>query len=193
MSRDLQVLSRIGVGLLSLLLVGDQIETPLARQLPNPAGTSTPGTSPETAWLQTLAVLLGPSLTTAIRQGRDHAYPHGQAVPAAIRHTLAPFFARTVLQKVRYSTAWRDVTAQATLYSVLLGAGAHAVTLIDVIIFRDAQQAADPLLWAHELTHVEQYDRLGVDAFARQYLEQAWVLEDEALAKVDTIKRQLSP
>jgi uncharacterized protein DUF4157 len=52
------------------------------------------------------------------------------------------------------------------------------VTLIDVIIFRDEQQAADPVLWAHELTHVEQYDRLGVEAFAVQYLQQAWVLGD---------------
>lgn len=193
MPRNFQALYQISVGILSLFLVGGQIEAPLARQLPDPTGTPTPGTPPETAWLQTLAVLLGPSLTIVIRQGRDRAYPHGQAVPAAIRHTLAPFFSRAVLQKVRYSTAWRDVTAQATLYSVLLGAGAHAVTLIDVIIFRDAQQAADPLLWAHELTHIEQYDRLGVDAFARQYLEQAWVLEDEALARADTIKKQLSP
>jgi hypothetical protein len=81
---------------------------------------------------------------------------------------------------------------QVAVVAVLLGSGANAVTLIDVIIFRDEQQAADPLLWAHELTHVEQYDRLGVEAFAAQYLQQAWVLEQEARARADTLKGQLS-
>ena len=100
-----------------------------------------------------------PTLATAIRQGRDHAYPRGQAIPAAIRKRLAPF-SRTVLQKVRYSTEWQDATAESALYSLLWAPAAEAVTLGDVIIFRDAQRAADPLLWAHELTHVEQYERL---------------------------------
>jgi hypothetical protein len=178
---------------LSLLLVVAQPLAPLAQNLPDTTEALAGVTPPEVNWLQTLASLLGPSLTTAIRQGRDRAYPHGQRLPEAIRRTLAPFFPRAVLQKVRYSTAWQDATAQDTLYSVLLGSGANAVTLIDVIIFRDEQQAADPLLWAHELTHVEQYDRLGVEAFAAQYLQQAWVLEQEAVARADTIKGQLSP
>jgi hypothetical protein len=74
-----------------------------------------------------------------------------------------------------------------------LGTGAEAVTLGDVIIFRDAQHAADPLLWAHELTHVEQYERLGMATFARQYLQQGWVLEQEAIANASKIQRQLAP
>ena len=48
------------------------------------------------------------------------------------------------------------------------------------------------MLWAHELTHVEQYDRLGVEAFAEQYLQQGWMLEQEAYTRADTIKRQLA-
>jgi len=94
---------------------------------------------------------------------------------------------------VRYSTEWQDATAESALYSLLLGTGAEAVTLGDVIIFRDAQRAADPLLWAHELTHVEQYERLGMATFARQYLQQGWVLEQEAIANASKIQRQLAP
>ena len=169
------------------------LSAPFAHNLPDTTGAPAAVALPEVNWLQTLAALLGPSLTIAIRQGRERAYPHGQPVPERIRGPLAPFFPRAVLQKVRYSTAWQDAAAQDTLYGVLLGSGTNAVTLIDVIIFRDEQQAADPVLWAHELTHVEQYDRLGVEAFATQYLQQAWVLEQEASARADTIKGQLSP
>lgn len=161
---------------------------------PHVAFIGSPSATPPTAedWLSTLGTVVGPALATAIRQGRDHAYPRGQAIPAAIRQTLAPFFSRTVLQKVRYSTEWQDATAEGALYSLLLGTGAEAVTLVDVIIFRDAQYAADPLLWAHELTHVEQYERLGVADFATQYLQQSWVLEQEARTNASKIQRQLA-
>jgi hypothetical protein len=80
-----------------------------------------------------------------------------------------------------------------TLPLLLLGNGAvRAVTLGDVIVFRDAHLAEDPLLWAHELTHVEQYRRWGVEAFATQYLQQAGVLEDEAITKANRIKGRLA-
>jgi len=193
MPNDLQARRRIGAGLLSLVLAGAPVPAPLAGQLPAPTGTPATGTPPEAAWFQTLATLLGPTLTTAIHQSRDRAYSHGRAIPEAIRRTLAPFFPRTLLEKVRYSTAWQEAPAQDPLARVLLGSGATAVTLIDVILFRDEQQAADPLLWAHELTHVEQYERLGVDTFVTQYLQHAWVLEHEAMARADAIKGQLSP
>jgi hypothetical protein len=112
-----------------------------------------------------LGAALSPTLTTAIQQGRDHVYPQGQPIPAAIRQKLAPFFSSALLRKVRYSVDWQDVTEEGALAALLLGTGAEAVTLGDVIIFRDAQYAADPILWAHELTHVEQYERLGIPAF----------------------------
>jgi hypothetical protein len=155
MLRDSQTFCWVRTGILSLLLAVTPFSVPFAQNLPDSTEAPTTAPLPEVNWLQTLATLLGPSLATAIRQGRDHAYPHGQRVPKAIRGPLAPFFPRAVLQKVRYSTAWQDAAAQDTLYSVLLGLGTNAVTLIDVIIFRDEQQAADPVLRAHELTHVE--------------------------------------
>jgi hypothetical protein len=68
-----------------------------------------------------------------------------------------------------------------------------AMTLGDVILFRDVQGVADSLLWAHELTHVMQYTQLGITAFATRYLEQGWELEAEAMARADAIGHQLSP
>lgn len=132
-------------------------------------------------------------LADAIRRGRAQAYPHAKTIPAEIRQKLAPFFPAALLKKVRYSTEWQNVASDGALYSLLLATGAEAVTLGDVIIFRDTQHAADPVLWAHELTHVEQYQRLGIAAFATQYLQQGWQMEEDAKAKARKIQQQLVP
>src|SRR5215510_1429718 len=156
------------------------------------AGPSPAEPSPFTEFTQTLSALFAPALAEAIRSTRDRVYPYGHPMPAEVRRQLAPFFPRTVLEQVRYATEW-DPTAD-TLPSLFMGSDAKsAMTLGDVILFRDAQGVADPLLWAHELTHVLQYHRLGISAFATRYLEQGWELEAEAMAKADAISRQLSP
>ena len=115
MPKDPQTRCWVRTGILSLLLAVAPLPAPLALNLSDTAEAPAAAPLPEVHWLQTLAALLGPSLTTAIHQGRDRAYPHGQRVPEAIRSTLAPFFPRAVLQKARYSTAWQDATAQDTL------------------------------------------------------------------------------
>ncbi|MCC7254187.1 DUF4157 domain-containing protein [Hyphomicrobium sp.] len=48
-----------------------------------------------------------------------------------------------------------------------------AICLIDVIVFRDIpswKSQWDKHLWAHEFAHVLQYQRLGVDGFAREFM-----------------------
>jgi len=167
---------------------------PANQDRPNDNSSSQSPAEPSslTELTQTLSTLFGPTLADAIRSTRDRVYPHGRPMPATIRRQLAPFFPRTVLEKVRYATEW-DPGAD-TLPSLFLGSDPKAaMTLGDVILFRDAQGVADPLLWAHELTHVLQYQRLGITAFATQYLQQGWELEVEAIAKADAIGRQLTP
>jgi hypothetical protein len=113
-------------------------------------------------------------------------------MPVAVRRQLARFFPRAVLEQVRYATEWDP--AEDTLPSLFMGRSPKsAMTLGDVILFRDAQGVADPLLWAHELTHVMQYKQLGITTFATRYLEQGWELEAEAMARAEAIGRQLSP
>ena len=158
----------------------------------NSAGRSRVDPSPLAALTQTVSALFGPSLAETIRSTRDRVYPQGHPIPVALRRQLAPFFPRTVLEKVRYATAW-DPTAD-LLPALFMGRSPKAaMTLGDVILFRDAHGVTDPLLWAHELTHVLQYQQLGVTAFATRYLERGWELEAEATAKADAIGRQLSP
>jgi hypothetical protein len=51
-----------------------------------------------------------------------------------------------------------------------------------VILFQDDHAAqTDAKLWAHELTHVMQYERWGADGFARRYLENYQAVEKEAI------------
>jgi hypothetical protein len=158
----------------------------------NNSGHSRVDPSPLVALTQTVSALFGPPLAEAIRSTRDRVYPQGRPIPGALRRQLAPFFPRTVLEKVRYATAW-DPT-QDLLPALFMGnSPKSAMTLGDVILFRDAHGVTDPLLWAHELTHVMQYQQLGVAAFATRYLERGWELEAEAMEKADAIGRQLSP
>jgi hypothetical protein len=158
----------------------------------NSSGHSRVDPSPLTSLTQTVTVLFGPSLAEAIRTTRDRVRPYGRPIPVALRRQLAPFFPRTVLEQVRYATAWDPTTD--LLPTLFLGSSPKsAMTLGDVILFRDAHGVTDPLLWAHELTHVMQYKRLGVTAFATRYLERGWELEAEAMGRADAIGRQLSP
>ena len=91
---------------------------------------------------------------------------------------LKPGFPETLLDRVRYRVGWGDGRPmQSSLFRLL---DARAVSLGDVIVFRDAGIAADPVIWAHELAHVQQYDRWGTREFAERYLRDHHAVETEA-------------
>ena len=57
-----------------------------------------------------------------------------------------------------------------------------AITLGDVILFKSERLAETDLkVWAHELTHVMQYERWGVDGFADRYVRDSAAVEQEAI------------
>ena len=65
-----------------------------------------------------------------------------------------------------------------------------AMTLGEVIVFRDETRAReDTKLWAHELTHVMQYERWGIEGFAERYLEDSEAVEQEARDNADRYVR----
>lgn len=56
-----------------------------------------------------------------------------------------------------------------------------AITLGEVIAFSDGTQAQqDVEVWAHELTHVIQYEQLGIETFAFEYSYDFTDLENQA-------------
>src|SRR5688572_33231813 len=115
-----------------------------------------------------------PLLATAIRESRKQAIDRGVSpIPPHIRSTLQPYFPTAILDKARWTTAGGIS---------LDGALAHwfnmegAITLGEVIAFTDGMQAQDVEVWSHELTHVTQYEQLGIDTFAFEYSNDFTVL-----------------
>jgi hypothetical protein len=61
-----------------------------------------------------------------------------------------------------------------------------------VVVFRDAQAAAeDPVLWAHELWHVQQYREWGSDGFARRYTRDFQSVEGPAYEMGERVRKAL--
>jgi Domain of unknown function (DUF4157) len=128
---------------------------------------------------QTAAEGGGPILERWIMASRDEALRDGAApLPTPMKKMLLGFFPETLLDRVRYRVGWGS---RATLQGYVFGvADTKGITLGDVIVFRDAEAAADPLIWAHELAHVQQYSRLGVRGFSERYLHSFGEVEGEA-------------
>ncbi len=128
----------------------------------------------------------GEALAALIDTARRDAITAGvSAIPPGIYRTLLGFFPADLLQKVRFAigrTEPLDLPSLAFSYG-----DAIAMTLGEVILFKSERQArTDASLWAHELTHVMQYQRWGVAGFADRYVRDSIGVEREA---ADNAKR----
>lgn len=113
--------------------------------------------------------LLNPAgnvLATAIRISRNTARGNEQQIPPQIRAQLAPFFPQQVLDRARFNTSKASLSLPAAINLVNEG---NSVTLDDLIVFSDGNAASNPIMWAHELTHVMQYMNMGIEGFANVY------------------------
>jgi len=124
-------------------------------------------------------------LANLIQAGRESAIANGvKSIPPQIHRALLGFFPDAVLRKVRYSSGHADditIPGLAMTYGHI-----DAVTLVDVILFHeDLAARTDSKLWAHELTHVMQFERWGVEGFARRYLQDYDAVEREARDNAD--------
>ncbi|MNH85095.1 hypothetical protein D3C81_359710 [compost metagenome] len=91
-----------------------------------------------------------------------------QTIPLNIRAQLEPYYDLQVLDSARYKVG--DDAELNAANTMLQNPDINAVTLIDIIVFRNAEDALnDVALWAHELKHVQQYQQWGVREFATRY------------------------
>lgn len=121
------------------------------------------------------------ALTRMIELSRERAIAAGvRPVPLGVQRGLLGFFPAMLLQRARYAVA--PGTNTLTLPALAFSYGdAVAITLSDVVLFRDDRAAQNDLaLWAHELTHVVQYQRWGIDGFAARYVRDREAVEKEA-------------
>ncbi|WP_322978038.1 DUF4157 domain-containing protein [Pseudomonas sp. C11] len=124
-------------------------------------------------------------------QSRQAALRAGtEPIPLMIRAQLAAFYDEALLDSVRFRVGITDEMDAATF--MLQNPDVQAVTLVDVVVFRDAGAAADDAtLWAHELWHVQQYREWGTDGFAQRYTRDFQSVEGPAYAMQARVRRAL--
>lgn len=141
--------------------------------------------------LDDLHRLASTGLRDWIVQSRHRLLASGvEPIPLHIRAQLEPYFDFAVLDSVRFKVG--DPVELNMAHTLMQNPDVSAVTLIDVIVFRDAAEARDDVaLWAHELKHVEQYRQLGVDQFAARYARDYRALEAPAYQLQGQVRRAL--
>lgn len=119
--------------------------------------------------LDDLGRIASSTLAAALQQARDSAASSNVLpIPLHIRAQLEPYYDFQVLDAARYKVG--DQQALNSANALLQNPDVNAVTLIDIIIFRNEVDAQDNVaLWAHELHHVQQYQQWGVTEFAKRY------------------------
>ena len=131
----------------------------------------------------------GAVLATAIRQGAAQARYGAKPIPDNLRSMLAPYFSQNILNKARWNLYDPNrITIDNAITSWFQGEG--AVTLDNIVVFSDLSPAlSDWKLWAHELTHVMQYDNMGVESFASVYSVNWNSLENQARQWADRVEQ----
>lgn len=104
-------------------------------------------------------------------------------MPAPVREALTGFVDDDSLERVRYRIGGGSAASLQTY--AFLNPRTRAVALDGVIVFRDGENAAKPRYWVHEIVHLEQIRRWGLDGFARRYLADATAVEAEAWAATE--------
>lgn len=133
--------------------------------------------------------IAAPALALWLTQARAEAASAGiQPIPPHIREQLLRWYDPSVLDTARYKVSDNGQLSAAN--AMLQNPDVGAVTLIDIILFRDAQTAEqDVALWAHELKHVQQYQEWGVEGFAQRYTQDFNAVEAPAYAIQAEVRR----
>jgi Domain of unknown function (DUF4157) len=125
------------------------------------------------------------ALAALIDGARRQAIADGvRPIPPAVYRALLGYFPAALLQKCRFAVGnARALTLPGLAFSY---GDATAMTLGDVVLFKNSRVAeSGPKIWAHELTHVMQYQRWGIDGFADRYVRDSAAVEQEAIDNAD--------
>lgn len=138
----------------------------------------------------------GAALATAIRHGAAQARYSARPVPPFVLAALSPYIPAGILNKAQWAVYDPNrITIDSAITAWFQSEG--AVTLDNVIVFSDSSTASSETLeglelWAHELTHVMQYDNMGVESFATVYSVNWNSLEGQARSWASSIRSRLA-
>jgi len=130
--------------------------------------------------------LTGPVLAQAIRHGEVQAARAGaKPIPDPMVRMLTPHFSEDLLKSVRWSTGNGRIDLGTFLTRQYMDEG--AVALNRQVVFSSHRLTGNVWIWAHELAHVEQYRRLGVNGFAAAYIADWRKIEREATDRANQV------
>lgn len=137
----------------------------------------------------------GTALAAAIRHARGQIRPSANPMPPQVQQALAPYFPPNILNKVRWSK--RNDVKWALDTVVMKISEPSGITLDDTIIFNDdidpnSTDISTLELWAHEITHVLQYENMGVESFAFVYGYNPGQLEGQATSNASQVRTRLA-
>ena len=123
-----------------------------------------------------ISILAAPVVALYIKGQHKRLMKDAVGIPDEMMHALAPYFAADVLSTARLFVADHLPLSKLPFSSVLRHCGLYvpspytiaAITFDSVVAAREHLPAR---MLFHELVHVVQYRLLGVDRFARQYVE----------------------
>jgi len=141
--------------------------------------------------MESFAIPLAAAIAVSASEYRVSAKP----VPAHIRARMAPYYPANVLERAKYGIGSLGINLPDAIINArkFFAGEEYAVTVDDVIVFpkmpNDDQTGL--LWWAHELEHVSQYTRWGVNTFAYRYITGWNEVESEAVQKADEVLAKL--
>jgi hypothetical protein len=133
-------------------------------------------------------------LAAAIRAANVRYSGVAMSIPDDVKQALQNYFPASVLNDAKYAVG----STQITLPN-FIGQGQaffgndYAVTVNDIIVFNTdpGSYASHANWWAHELTHVLQYQRWGIEKFAYLYIKDLGSsIESEAVNNAARITNQ---
>ncbi len=132
----------------------------------------------------------GAALAVAIRLGRIEAMRSGtRPVPDRLKRLFRKHYPDEVLDEARWTVAEPGSRLGRVLARWPVREG--AVTLGNIIVFKTERASKNRGLFAHELVHVGQFDKLGINEFARRYADNPAPIEEEARTKARRVVRRL--
>jgi hypothetical protein len=94
----------------------------------------------------------------------------GRPIPNDIKVKMRRWYADDLINSVRWTDNWNPLRNSLQAAQMGMNGNTQAIALINAVVFRDARGAQDAVLWAHELYHVEQYQKWGVFGFAKNWV-----------------------
>jgi hypothetical protein len=134
--------------------------------------------------------IVGMPLAAALKQAKDYYSPKAKPLPQEVQSLLATTFDPRIISKARFvvDDFGGNVPALINKLQETLG-NTHAVCVDNIIVFSRQPDPSDAFFWGHEVQHVVQYDKLGIEGFAGKYATSWKEMEDEA----DEAGRRRSP